>query len=289
MRSDEHDERETNMAVADLKDWEQIDVTHDGGVVNIVINQAERRNAWNSQLTKEIDVLLEAATDDPSVKVVTVRGDGPVFTSGADLKEVAARYVTTGKFVPEARRRLPGLPRAWYFPKPLIAGVHGFVGPEGLHFLTYCDFVIAAEGTRFSYEHSRIGTGWPGGEPLAFHFPIRVFKKLLMMGGWFDAETAHELHFVQRVVAPDDLPGELGKWAHDLAMIPSEGMRAAKLGIHRQYEAMGVAAIEYTKERDSGGDLTPEDAAFFRTVHEHGVRAALAGRDADFNQDTAKI
>jgi len=277
------------MAVADITEWTQLDVTQKGGVVYAVLNHPDTRNPWNSKLNEEIDRLLEAATDDPSVKVVAVRGDGPVFTSGADLKEVAERFVTTGKFVPEARRRLPGLPRAWYFPKPLIAGVHGFVGPEGLHFLTFCDFVIAAEGTRFSYEHSRIGTGWPTGEPLAFYFPIRVFKKLLMMGGWFDAQTAHDLHFVQRVVAPADLVTELGSWAQDLEMIPSEGIRAAKLGIHRQYEAMGVAAIELTKERGGGGDLTPEDAAFFRTVHERGVRAALAGRDADFNQDIAKI
>ncbi|RNL62907.1 enoyl-CoA hydratase/isomerase family protein [Nocardioides marmoriginsengisoli] len=277
------------MRVADIDDWELLSVTQEEHVVHVVLDNPSTRNAWSHRLNTEMDRLLEVATDDDSVRVVSVSANGPVFTSGADLKAVAAEYVTTGSFTPEARKRLPGLPRAWYFPKPLIAGVHGFVGPEGLHFLTYCDFVLAEEGTRFSYEHSRIGTGWPNGEPLAFHFPIRVFKKLLMMGGWFDAETAHSLHFVQRVLPTGKLRAELDRWACDLAQVPPEGMRAAKVGIHRQYEAMGVVDIEMTKERGSNGELTPEDALFFRTVHDKGIREALKTRDASFDTELGRI
>ena len=48
--------------------------------------------------------------------------------------------------------------RSWYFPKPLIAGVHGFVGPEALKTIATFDFVLAARpGTRFSYEQARVG------------------------------------------------------------------------------------------------------------------------------------
>lgn len=275
--------------IEDARDWSQFAVEQSGPVVNVLLNRPEARNAWTQRLSTEIDELLAVAEDDDSVKVVTIRGEGPVFTSGQDLKEVADRFVQTGEFRPDAQQRLPGLPRAWYFSKPLIAAVHGFVGPAGLHFLTYCDFVLAAAGTRFSYEHSRIGTGWPTGEPLAFYLPMRVYKRLLMMGGWFDAETASDFHFVQRVVDPELLVDELDRWARDLAKIPRAGMRAAKLGIHRQYEAMGVAAIELGRERASGGELSPEDARFFQTVHERGVRAALSGRDADFDTDLGRI
>ena len=146
--------------------------------------------------------------------------------------------------------------RSWYFPKPLIAGVHGFVGPEALKTIATFDFVLAAPGTRFSYEQARVRTSAPGGNPLVFLLPMRVWKKLILMGGWFSAEQALDFDFVQRVVAEPDLRAQVRAWAEHLAVMPSADVQIAKQGIHRQYELMGMLTMEMLHNR-----LPPPPAA----------------------------
>src|SRR2546430_6997847 len=54
--------------------------------------------------------------------------------------------------------RVPTLERAWYFKKPLIIGVHGYVGPHANHMLGPADFVIAAKETRLDRKSTRLNS-----------------------------------------------------------------------------------------------------------------------------------
>lgn len=260
----------------------------DGPIADVILDRPEKRNAINFEMVHELDdALTEAATDD-AVRVVTLRGAGPVFSAGHDLHDVQelARAQARGEHHPELDPLAPPrLMRAWYFPKPLVAGVHGFVGPEALKILANVDFVLAAPGTRFSYEQSRVATGAPGGNPLPFLLPLRVWKKLLMMGGWFDAEQALDFHFVQRVVPADELAAEVRSWATYLATGPDRAaLEAAKLGIHRQYELMGLANMELVQNRI---DRRGEDLASWDTGQ--GLGAALASRDAGADPGISRV
>ncbi|MCU1486516.1 MAG: short chain enoyl-CoA hydratase [Actinomycetia bacterium] len=268
-------------------DYTTLLVNVDGPVVEVVLNRPEKRNAINFEMDHELDdVLTEAALDD-DVRAVMVRGAGACFSAGHDLadqKELAAAK-SSGERHPEVDPlSQPRLMRSWYFPKPLIAGVHGFVGPEALKIISHFDFVLAAPGTRFSYEQARIATSAPGGTALPFLLPMRVWKKLILMGGWFDAEQALDFHFVQRIVPEEELPGVLREWAEYLAAGPIEAMKIAKMGIHRQYELMGMANMEMVQNRIDrrGTDMASWDAS-------GGVAAAVQQRDAVSDPTISKV
>ena len=274
--------------------YETLLVTVDGPIVEVLLNRPAKRNAINFQMAKDLNSVLAAAKYDKSVRVVTVCGEGKVFSAGHDLADVKgiAEARERGVPHPEVDPLLPEVPmRSWYFPKPLIAGVHGYVGPEALKTIATFDFVLAAPGTRFSYEQARVRTSAPGGNPLVFMLPMRVWKKLILMGGWFTAEQALDFHFVQRVVAQADLRDEVSTWAHHLATMPPADVQFAKQGIHRQYELMGMLNMEMLQNRLPplpAGDANP----FWGRVGvgEGGdIHKALAGRDAGVDPAVTRV
>jgi enoyl-CoA hydratase/carnithine racemase len=272
-----------------MGNWETIVTEKEGPIYHLWLNRPDARNAWTAKMHWEVDRALDEAEDDPEVKVVTLRGKGKLFSAGHDLKEVAGGYATRGEPGGIDPHRVPAMERAWYFPKPIIAGVHGYVGPIAWNFLAHLDVVLAVEGTRFSLEQARMGGGAPGGTPLVLHFPPNVWKKLLMAGGWMDAQQAKEFHFVARVVADEEaLDREVRHWANQAALVPAQQLRAAKLGIHRQYDLMGLANMALVQNRESGHG-SPEDMKWFTTVMDKGLKEALKERDAQFDQEVSRV
>jgi len=60
------------------------------GVTTLTLDSPANRNALSAQLMRELLEGLGAALTDLAVRVVVISHTGPVFCSGADLKETAA-------------------------------------------------------------------------------------------------------------------------------------------------------------------------------------------------------
>jgi enoyl-CoA hydratase/carnithine racemase len=271
----------------DLK-FETLQVTKKGNILDVWLNRPERRNAWNSRMHHEMEeMVVRYAEDDPDIKVITVRGRGKIFSAGHDLIEVASGYSTVGKPGGWDPHRRPGPANTWYCSKPFVSGVHEYVGPIAWAFLADTDFVIAAEGTRFSLEQARMGGGSAGGTSMLFHFPPKVWKKLIMLGGWMSAEQAHEYGFVSRVVPRDKLDEEVEKWATEICKIPLKQLQAAKINVHRQWEAMGFLTSFMQSRADGHG--SDEDMKWFKSVMSDGLVKALKTRDTPFDQEISRV
>jgi enoyl-CoA hydratase len=263
-------------------------VNQDGPVLELVINRPDQRNPISFAMEDELDRLLNTAADDDSVRVVTLRGAGKLFSAGHDLKEVAQGYIDNARPSGMDPHKVPQLRGMWYFPKPIIAAAHEYVGPIAIDILAHCDFVIAAEGTRFSFEQARFGSGVIRWSPLVFMFPMRVYKKLMMTGGWFTAEQGLKWDFVQRVVKLEDLETTLRAWAHEIAKVPPEQTRSARTGIHRQYEIMGLVNMALVQNNFTGHGAEL-DREFFRTVLEKGVGEAVKFRQSDADDSITQV
>jgi enoyl-CoA hydratase/carnithine racemase len=270
------------------EDFTSIEVHNKAPVYEIILNRPEARNAITYPMEAEILMAARIATDDPAIKVITLRGNGKLFCAGHDLKEVAEGYKTVAR--PAGKPyRLPGLFGLWYCPKPIIAAVHEFVGPMGMvDLLAHCDFILAAEGTRFSFEQARFGGGNLSYSPIVFQLPPRVWMKMCMVGGWFDAEQALKWDFVQRVVPQDQLRHELDRWADQIAQVPIEQLTATKTNLHRQFELMGLANMALVQNQGSGHGDT-EDKKFFEMVLEVGMKKALEFRQTDVDSEMMRV
>ena len=63
----------------------------ESGLATIMLDRPEARNALNGAMCDELCAAATRAAADPSVRLVLVRGNGPVFCAGMDLREVESR------------------------------------------------------------------------------------------------------------------------------------------------------------------------------------------------------
>ncbi|HWX88608.1 MAG TPA: enoyl-CoA hydratase/isomerase family protein, partial [Solirubrobacteraceae bacterium] len=100
-------------------------VTEDRGTVrHVVLNRPEKRNAMSQELLRTLaDALREASIDD-SVHCVVLRGEGPVFSAGVDLVELAASANEPGNLRPFRNTFLECTNLAEAMPKPVVCQIH---------------------------------------------------------------------------------------------------------------------------------------------------------------------
>ena len=96
------------------------------GVVSLSLNRPEVHNAFNAEMVVELRETARELGEDPEVRAVILRGEGPSFCSGADMKWMQE----AANFTPEKNRADSSSLSAMLYilnlmPKPLIALVHG--------------------------------------------------------------------------------------------------------------------------------------------------------------------
>lgn len=66
--------------------YQTILTDEDDGWLTIRLNRPEVRNALSEEMVVELTAALKAVAADPELRGVTLRGEGPVFCAGGDLK-----------------------------------------------------------------------------------------------------------------------------------------------------------------------------------------------------------
>lgn len=266
-------------------EFETLEIVQDGPVVQVVLDRPDVRNAMSHLMHHEIDEALDEAELDADVCAVVLRGAGTMFSAGHDLKEqYAGKDFRARVFPVRTPSTSPAFPRAWYFRKPLIGAVHGFAGAGAVALLGCCDFIIAAPGTRFSLEVFRGVAPEMDWLPLYAQLPMRVMEKLFLMGGWFDAEQALQLHFVQRVVPEEQVVEEALRWARQVGASSGDSWGRAKESIRRAYELLGLANLHALLDRPE-----PLSAEVLAALRDRDVKDVVAERDAGFDPDVARV
>lgn len=209
------------------------------GVATITLDRPEARNALNLQMCEELRAAALAAAADEKVRVVFVRGSGPVFCAGADVKERA------GMSADQVReRRLKGF--AAYealeaLPMPAIAVVHGAALGSGVEIAAACDFIVATPEAVFGTPEAQRGTVGAT-QRLPRVLGKRLAKDLMFTGRRLTAEEARLAGLVSRISGdPDE---EIEKIAKAILGAPAQAMRIAKQCIDRGVELDARGALE---------------------------------------------
>ncbi|HEY0002857.1 MAG TPA: enoyl-CoA hydratase-related protein, partial [Actinoplanes sp.] len=111
----------------------------DAGVTTLTLDSPANRNALSTPLMHRFLEGLTAALTDPAVRVVVLSHTGPVFCSGADLKETAEARAS-GRVPAELLADV--LAALWEFPKPVIARVGGPARAGGLGLIAAADIAV---------------------------------------------------------------------------------------------------------------------------------------------------
>ncbi len=180
----------------------------DGHVATITYNRPEALNAINGALRHDLNAAFARFRDSDDAWVAIVTGAGRAFCAGADLRDGQGSIGTfPGTFW--EKPTLNSFESGWEIFKPVIAAVHGYCLGYGVTLVTWCDFVLAADDASFGFPEVLLGTPAIVG---AIRLPQRLrwhdAMELLLTGERIDAERAHEIGLVGRVVPRAELMDE---------------------------------------------------------------------------------
>ena len=186
---------------------EYITVTRDGAVATLAIARAEKRNALNAEVVRELHDAFTALDEDEAVRVIVLTGDGAVFCAGADLAYLQMINDNSVLENAEDSRTLMDMMHAIRCSTtPTIARINGHAIAGGFGLALTCDILVATESARFGFTEVRIG-----------FVPAIVMKlameragngrarELLIRGHLIDAREALRMGLLNHVVSEDAL------------------------------------------------------------------------------------
>ncbi len=128
-----------------------------GHVRHVVLNRPEKRNAMNQELLLALGAALREAAADPSVHCVVLRGEGPVFSAGVDLVELADSASRPGMLRPFRKVFLDCANFCEEMAKPVVCQIHRTCVGGALEVALGCDLRIASSDASFGLPEVKFG------------------------------------------------------------------------------------------------------------------------------------
>ncbi len=178
----------------------------DDGVLIITINRADKLNALNSTVLKEIAAALKAHVDNADVNGVIITGAGKkAFAAGADISEFANFDAAEGRDLSVSG--IPIFKGVETYPKPVIAAVNGYALGGGCELTMACHLRVASENARFGQPEVNLGLipGYGGTQRLIQLIGKGKALELLMTADLIKAPEALQLGLVNYVVPFEEL------------------------------------------------------------------------------------
>jgi E-phenylitaconyl-CoA hydratase len=197
-------------------------------VATITYNRPEVMNAINGEMRRDLNSAFARFRDEDDAWVAIVTGAGRAFCAGADLHDGAG---SAGEFPGSfwEKPTVNSFESGWEIYKPVIAAVNGHCLGYGLTLVTWCDFVLASDRARFGFPEAAIGVPAIVG---AIRLPQRIgwsdAMEMLLTGEPVDADRAHKMGLVWRVIPHDDLMGAARNLAQRLLRGAPLAQRAMK-------------------------------------------------------------
>ena len=191
-----------------MEDFRAISVEVDErGVVDLRLNNPERRNALSAQMMNELAAFTRLARHRKDFRVVVLSGVGGTFCAGADLTWMKAQINASRETrIAEARRLAMMLKDLNEMPLPLIGRVEGAALGGGLGMACVCDIAIASRDCKIGLTETRLGL-IPA--TIGPYFVARMgearARQVVMSGRVFGGDEAAALGIVARAVEPEEM------------------------------------------------------------------------------------
>lgn len=186
-----------------------------GFICTVSLNRPEKRNALSEELLQQLIRVMKTANDDPSVRVIILRGAGDkAFCAGYDIGQIPSdsrepqeeaikdRGLTSGRNLLQAATESIVGHRC-----PVIAMIHGVAMGAGCDLAAACDLRLAADTARLGIPPVKLGVFYypEGLQRIIDLVGPAAAKELFFTGDAIDAKRAGQIGLVNKVVAAKEL------------------------------------------------------------------------------------
>ena len=178
-----------------------------GPVTTVTLNRPEVRNAFNEELIDELTSWARSVPADPLIRVVVLRGAGPVFCAGADVQWMAKMMsYSREENLADAHRAASMLHALDELPVPLIGRIHGAALGGGAGLAAVCDIVVSADDAVFGFTEVLLGIVPAMISPYVIRkIGLSAARQFCLSGAKFPAARAREMGLVHDVVPTGQL------------------------------------------------------------------------------------
>jgi enoyl-CoA hydratase/carnithine racemase len=247
-----------------------------GAVRHVVVNRPEKRNALSGEVIRSLGASFEAAAADDSVRVVVVRGEGPMFSSGMDLNDLRSLSESPENLRDYRRPILQWWNLLEEMPKPTICQIHGAALGGAFELALACDFRTMAEDAVAGIMEVRVGLipDVGGCSRLPAVVGLGNAKELIMTGKVIDGREAHRIGFANRIAPAAELDAATEALANELVACAPRAVGLAK----RVLDAASKPTLSVTLEQEVAAQETLAGSEDFA----EGARAFFEKRDPGF-------
>ncbi len=176
-------------------------------VVELRLNRPEVRNAFSAAMIRELHEAARMLAERKDIRVVVLRGEGKVFSAGADLNWMRASLDATAQENEQDALRLAEMLDALdQLPQFLLGRVQGAALGGGMGLVAVCDLVVAAENARFGFTEVRLGLIPATISPFVIRkMGVGQARRYFQTGELFGAHEAKNLGLVHEVVPEEAL------------------------------------------------------------------------------------
>jgi enoyl-CoA hydratase/carnithine racemase len=234
----------------------RVELSPDAPVAIVTLDRPDTRNAQTPATWRALSHLGEVLPS--AVRVVVLRGSGPVFSSGIDLRTFTAEGVDgestmaaiaatddagAADLIAEFQRAF-----SWWHDRDVltVAVVQGAAVGAGFQLALACDLRVCSTAARFSMRETSLGLvpDLAGTHPLVRAVGYSRAVEICVTGRWVGADEAAALGMASAVVEPDDLDETVGDLVAALLAAPDAAVRATKAVLRSALTADPVAQRE---------------------------------------------
>jgi enoyl-CoA hydratase/carnithine racemase len=206
---------------------DQVTITQADGVLEILWNRPDKKNALSQAMyAKAADALL-AASKDKSVRVVLLGSTGDAFTSGNDLSDFAAANASGSS---EPRQSSRFIDTIIAFDKPVVAAVPGLAVGVGTTMLLHCDLVYVAKDAKLTVPFVNLALSPEAASSITLPARIGYVRAFAMfaLGEGLTGEQAAAMGFANAALPSADVLTAARAAAKALAQRPVGAVMATK-------------------------------------------------------------
>jgi len=223
------------------QDMSQVRFEREGPIGSIILNHPPQNRIGHQMMLDLTAAVAEASVSD--IRVLLVRGDGPNFSFGGDVREWPdATPQDLRSFVYRVTAAFQAIE---LLPIPTVAVIQGAAYGGGFELALSCDLIVAAESAHFRFVEATIAVPPLAGgvQRLAERIGRSAAARLVLLSQRVSASELADLQVVAKVVADTELDDEAAALAAQLASGPTRAHAATK-SLLQAWATGGLAAAD---------------------------------------------
>lgn len=244
-----------------------VELSIEDHVATIRLNDPSSRNSLSREMMAQLQRTLDDVATNADIHVVILRAEGPVFSSGHNLKEVLS-MTEDGTLADLFDQCSAMMQSVVNLPQPVIARIDGAVTAAGTQLVASCDLAYASEGSKFATSGINFGLFCTTpGVALGRNVSRKQAMEMLLSGDFIEAKRAAEIGLINAALPEGELNAHIRAMATNIAAKSPVVIKMGKEAFYKQlslplddaYRYTSTVMCENMQTRDAKEGLT----AFF--------------------------